>query len=693
MVHILGNPTLEDMASVLQPLQTSAMDGNAVDTKEVRRFNGSDTFGNKISLTPEEQQLRSIWASILQRPELMISETDRFFQWGGKSSAITRLISSAADQNLFLDPSDVYAFPKLSEMAKRIQGRAIPQNVSHPQTPAPFSLLGMDDVSTIFSSQRSVEDILPASKTQLQFILDAQKTRRSIYMWFFVELDKPALLDRLREACKAVSQKHSILRTYFHLIDNKCYQVVAKNSLDFKVRGFTGGYDEICSLLDQEMAVPPPFGRQLARFRLFNNSDGSQKLGIGLCHSIYDGFSLPLLYRDLEAAYFGTLEKRPAPPFSRYVQHLIRTSQLPETNLFWAKTLGGCHMTRLFRPDLENSSSVIPTFKRTIQFTWKRHGGMSLAVVLKTAFTLTLSLMSSSNDITFGSLVSGRSASLEGVQEIVGPLINFIPARFRLQKNMTFMETMRLVMEQQIAMIPFESTPMAQIAREAGWNSATFGAIIAVQNLPGQNHQAKWRVTGGATYDFEPLGDVMLSVLPGKDGNVSFRLDFRKGLKPPPKVEVMLDLLVGVLETINYHPENQISTFISRNPPSELVYDHKDEIPNVANSKLQIYETAPIPTGGAQVLKFLEDLWVAVLPDMGERKIGVSESFFDLGGDEVSAGQLAILCTNTGLELGTADVIEFPTLQMQCLHLLGSDLREGIKKDEAKLRFQRLDEL
>ena len=655
---------------------------------------------NLFGVEALEMKMKILWADILDLPEPIIQYDVSFFEFGADSLTVTRLVARARDIGLTFTYEQVFTHKTIRQLVKSMinssqrkdqlstvtslskgcQERIIPKSSTHSQSLASFSLLGTDDVSTILSSQNDIEDIVPASELQMDYLFETRKFGHPILVWFFINLDKQSSISQLLDACKIVSKKHSILRTEFQLVGKKCYQVIMKRNIDFKIRSYSGGYADVCSLIDREMAAPVTFGKGLVRFRLFISETGTQHLGVGLCHSLFDGFSMPLIYHDLEAAYFGTLKNLLAPPYSLYIRHIIEISRRSDTNMFWAETLRDSQMTYLFKRRLESSSRGMMHLTRVISYDWKRHGGMSLAIVLKAAFALTLYKLSSSSDITYGSVASGRSASIETAMEIVGPLINFVPARFQIENEMTFYELLQKVLEQQVAMIPYESTPMAQISKLAGWDSVLFGSTLIVQNLPTQGDFTHWKLAGIASYDFDRhFNEFALLVFPRSDGVLTFQLDYKLDLSLSV-CNSILDLLVIILEAINNDPNDKVNT-IRHDPITKETLQNQLESSNDMEWKIPKYDQ--IPTNCIEIMILLRTLWTDIL--LGVKDFHPDRSFFDLGGDSMMAVHLATKCEKSGLDLNLSDLIHCPTLNMQCLRLLGHDV--GLNRKTARLTF------
>lgn len=83
-----------------------------------------------------------------------------------------------------------------------------------------------------------------------------------------------------------------------------------------------------------------------------------------------------------------------------------------------------------------------------------------------------------------------------------------------------------------------------------------------------------------------------------------------------------------------------------------------------------------IPPACRAVIEFLAAIWVRVLhPSPGKTDqyptIGQDEVFSDLGGDSISAAEVASLCMGAGFDLTLQDIIDFPTLRLQTLLISG----------------------
>lgn len=294
---------------------------------------------------------------------------------------------------------------------------------------------------------------------QLAFLIEGQKWCRAYYAWSFIEIETSFPVARVQTACKMVTHLHPILRTSFHLLGRQCYQVIRRDTCDFKVLFYDGFPDQMCARLDDDVKHPVCFGKVLTRFRLLiEERSGRQILALGLSHAQYDGFCLPGILNGLRSSLMKELPaKQSSTSYHRFIEHILELSS-KNTDNFWRETLTGCNNTSIVPPACTSQPVMDRSIVRVIAFKFKHSGNISYAVLLKAAWALVLSLLSQSMDVTFGNIVSGRFAAFEGAQDVVGPCLNVLPARVRINPEQSFTELLKQVYEQQVMAIPFEST-------------------------------------------------------------------------------------------------------------------------------------------------------------------------------------------------------------------------------------------
>ncbi|KAI4117411.1 MAG: hypothetical protein LQ345_002352 [Seirophora villosa] len=581
----------------------------------------------------------------------------------------------------------------------------------HAGTEGTHGLSPSASIDRALAQDNSVEEILPASFMQLCFLIEGQKWCRAYYAWWFLSLAPSTSIAQTQQACCDVMFRHPILRTSFHLVRRQCYQVVRKSACELSILFHGGSWDSICNELDKDVQQPVCFDRVLTRFRLLINTEsGQQTLALGLSHAQYDGFCLPTILNNLRSACMGeTPHDRPRPSYRRFIAHSLQTSN-EEADAFWHKTLQGSSPTSMVRQASKTRPVMDHSIKRAIPFHHKRAGDDSYVVMLKAAWALVLFWVSRSADVTFGHLVSGRFAAFEGVHEVVGPCLNVIPARIVIDPNSPVRDLLQQIQEQQVAAIPYESVPFDRIARQADWPASTtpYPAIFQYQSLPDQplaeddpDTGSSWTYSGNACYGGGLLqaGACWLMAWPERDGYASFRFTFAKETLPTAAAERILDMFFQTLCAINDSNKEDTVALVLPSLFSEAfvdfeqdgAVDRQDETPHST-----AYRPA-VPVSLTAVTERIRSFWTQILGGDGPASPPESEhqalvfahdaSFFDIGGDSISAAELAGACTRAGLNLSLQDILDYPTLEQQTLLVAGQNSRPAVRDHAPRLIF------
>jgi hypothetical protein len=169
-----------------------------------------------------------------------------------------------------------------------------------------------------------------------------------------------------------------------------------------------------------------------------------------ISHAQYDGICFPFIIQTLLDVYY---QRKPAfyPLFSGYLAHV--QSQRPRSARYWRDLLEGSHVTYLtqesyvdqtlaFVPKLIRAECSIPTPSLPANLT--------AATLVSAAWALVLCSATGKEDIVFGQLVAGRNASIPGVQEIIGPCVNFVPVRTQIHPDQLSHELLDATQHQMI---------------------------------------------------------------------------------------------------------------------------------------------------------------------------------------------------------------------------------------------------
>lgn len=248
----------------------------------------------------------------------------------------------------------------------------------------------------------------------------------------------------------------------------------------------------------------PPSRAPLMRVALFRVDDDSHELVWTHHHLVLDGWSLPLIYRDVFACYSALRSgTRPRPlasrPYREYVRWLLRQDR-SEADAYWRDELEGfASRTPLPVPALETPARAADEretygeceFLVTQQETdslraFARQNGITVNTLVQAAWGLELAFENDSDDVVFGATVSGRPPELPGVESMIGLFINTLPVRVRPQKECALLEFLKRLQARQAEMRQYEYSALTEIRKwtDVPSSEPLFDSILVYENYP-----------------------------------------------------------------------------------------------------------------------------------------------------------------------------------------------------------------
>ncbi|MBT2417250.1 amino acid adenylation domain-containing protein [Streptomyces sp. ISL-22] len=341
-----------------------------------------------------------------------------------------------------------------------------------------------------------IADVLPLSPAQEGLLFHALRDpeRPDPYLVqarFRVAPGIPA--GALRAGVAGLLERHPNLRACFrHEHVDRPVQVIPGavkvpwTETDLTGRTPDGTEAELARLMAEDrgrrfdLARPP-----LVRAALVRHDKGAELL-LTLHHILLDGWSLPLLARDLEALTTGAVLP-PAVPFKQYLVWLNGQDQA-RAEAAWRAALGGLTRPALLSPDgpdgQEDTVDVELSAELTAAIARRAaDAGVTVNTVAQTAWALVLARMTGAEDLVFGAVVSGRPHDLPGVERMVGLFINTLPVRIRLRSGEGVDELLARVQDERLRLAPYHHVRLSQVQRAAGAGEL-FDTVLAFENFP-----------------------------------------------------------------------------------------------------------------------------------------------------------------------------------------------------------------
>ncbi|PPS91198.1 non-ribosomal peptide synthetase [Streptomyces sp. MH60] len=216
----------------------------------------------------------------------------------------------------------------------------------------------------------------------------------------------------------------------------------------------------------------------LMRYTLVRAGAGRHVLVQTVHHIVADGWSVPPMLRTLLAEYHAPGSGHALGGFPGHVRRLAARDDAASDRV-WDEQLAGLPGPSLIAEGHTPSAHFADTAVTadTDVDAAARSAGVPLSVAVHSAWALTLGGLLHSDDVVFGSTVSGRDADVPGIEDMVGLLINTVPLRARWSGTTTARELLASVRAHQSAVLPHQHVSLARIARRAG-TGALFDTLV-----------------------------------------------------------------------------------------------------------------------------------------------------------------------------------------------------------------------
>ncbi len=636
--------------------------------------------------TLTEEVLAEIWMEVLGVGRVGID--DPFFSLGGDSIRSLQVISLARRRGLAMAPQDLFQRPTIRRLAQvvRLDG-ATPE----PElTLGPFALLSAPDRARL---DPEIEDAFPLARLQAGMLFHSELVPASAIYHDLHSFHVRARLapERMREALRRVSLLHPMLRVAFDLASfGEPLQLVhAAAAVPLVVHAALAGTPDeqevlLAAWLAEERrrgfdwACPP-----LVAFHVHPRGEDTFQLTMSFHHAVLDGWSVATLLTDLFRRYAlllgGGEPPDEAPPAVGY-QHFVALERAAlasaEARGFWAGLLDGAAPARLPRgaPPGGGTAAVHEIHRAVAPALGEaaRQMARRIEVPLKSLLLAlqikVIGLLAGTRDVLTGVVAHGRPEHPDG-ERILGLFLNTLPFRILLQDG-SWRDLARQVFELERRMLPFRRFPFADLY-------ALAGGRLDLETVHGYLHFHVYRATAEAhgvevlgRYGYEetnfPL--VVNFLLDPFSQELWLDLACRTADLDPRQAERFGDLLLRALAAATAEPEAPHDALLlaaaerqellaTRLPRGLHGGRERPAAPVVERSGSGEEGAAP----RTSIEEALVEIWGEVL---GTGRVGVRDSFFDLGGHSLSGVFLmARIKRRLGRTLPLAVLFETPTVE------------------------------
>ncbi|MCX4830316.1 non-ribosomal peptide synthase/polyketide synthase [Streptomyces sp. NBC_01016] len=441
--------------------------------------------------TPAQELLCELYAEVLGLDTVGIDED--FFALGGDSILGFRLLSRARARGVsfgFRDMFELRTVAALAEVCSAYEPAAAPGRITLP--------VSADEAARL-AAEPGVESVLPLSPNQQGLLFhhafddtDADPYTLQIVLDFAAPLDAA----RLGTALDRVLLRHEALRVSFRTASDQQSVQLVHEAPGVPVREAYAADDaEFAALLDDDRATRFDLTRPpLVRAAAVRRADGTGALVLTMHHIVVDGWSLPIVARDLFAAYSdpGAVVETETAGRARYRDHLawLDGTDREASLQVWRSALA--EVTEPSRVATGQGDRVLEPVRQEHVLTERdtaalaavaRRHGVTVNTLVQAAWAIVLRGLTGRDETLFGVTVAGRPAELPGAGDLVGLFINTVPLSVRLEAGERLGDLAVRLGREQSALLDHHHVALGDIQRAMGMGEL-FDTLLSFENYP-----------------------------------------------------------------------------------------------------------------------------------------------------------------------------------------------------------------
>lgn len=358
--------------------------------------------------------------------------------------------------------------------------------------------------------KNNIEDILPLTPVQegmlYHYLKDPESNQYSEQLTLGIsgEID----VNVFEKAWNFVIKTNEMLRTVFRWekVENLVQIILKDHKLQLKFYDISGKkVNERKRILEEIKNIDRRVKFHLqdvpARVILCQVNKDKYEMIISNHHIIYDGWSNGIILAEFFNAYndlsSGKVPIKPVKTgFKEFVKWMYDRDK-NEQEKFWQDYLEGFNtqtelsIKRKKRKELPSTGTEayqirIEEETKTRLEDFARKHKITLASFLYSIWGILLQKYNNTDDVIFGTTVSGRAVEIQGIENIVGLLINTLPLRVQERSNeVTCNLVSRINMELQVRK-EYEATSLVGIKEYCKLNNIEelFDTVVIIENYP-----------------------------------------------------------------------------------------------------------------------------------------------------------------------------------------------------------------
>ncbi|KAJ5946268.1 hypothetical protein N7454_003107 [Penicillium verhagenii] len=394
-----------------------------------------------------------------------------------------------------------------------------------------------------FGSQ--VVDIQPSTHIQQAMILETVRHAKAYCNWIELEFQSTVNPASVQDAFLKLLDQNPLLRCGFVEIGLKDHSFAR-----FTWKAFNEQLIQKRSVFDYDLSLITEHDLLYPLRIQFKETENRIQALIHIHHALYDGWSWQLILNDLRRILLG--QEIPSRPTYNIVSDFFIEHKLSEKNtestIFWRDQLQG--LSAIAFPNFHGKTDLAPGTReatRVLNVSVPKLNDVSQRLLIgrqtifQAALTSILSSYLGSSDVVFGTVFSGRTLPVKGIEAVIGPCIRILPTRMNLEKMKNVSDLLLAIQNMNRRSLEHGSLPLQEIKKASGiaFHQSLFDTALVWQEDVWENDTQGALFSEVDTAEF--LEFVLLLEFEPRGDKIHAKATYQTSIFPPEQARILLE--------------------------------------------------------------------------------------------------------------------------------------------------------
>ncbi|WP_025028880.1 condensation domain-containing protein, partial [Caldalkalibacillus mannanilyticus] len=359
------------------------------------------------------------------------------------------------------------------------------------------------------------------------------------------------VVEQLKQSLSALMQRHAVLRTGFYSgWREEPLQIVYKSKdADFYYKDLSEYSDGEATTYTKrfiEEDKKKGFNLEqdaLVRLSILRVKENEYNFILSSHHILIDGWCMPILIKELFEIYFAFQNQQvpnldTIPSYSAYIEWLEKQDNQGAASYWKAYLENYEQQTMLPQQKNQVTKGEYQSAKMNTGLDKALTGRINqiaqqnkvtMNTLIQVAWGILLQKYNNTDDVVFGSVVSGRPAEVPGIEKMIGLFINTVPVRIGAKGNETIVDLMNRVQIQYAASQEYDFYPLFEIQAQTEQKQGLINHIMIFENYPIEEEMGQLNSLVVGDFEITNINiveqsnyDLNLVVIPGEAVEIQF---------------------------------------------------------------------------------------------------------------------------------------------------------------------------